>query len=139
MGVFLYFPNSVKYIHSQKAVWVDILLTAENKICSDFQISFHFQILTRSVLLKYYFDRSKQKVLRLTQKNEKLKRLTTVISSHKYVVSALHNFIKMIPFVRIIEQDERRKWRHIKILLIVIKTTSCQTEAMGLQCSVATI
>ena len=42
------------------------------------------------------------------------------------------DYITMIPFGLMTEQDERRNWRHIKILFIVIKTTSCQIENMGL-------
>ena len=77
-------------------------------------------------------------------KNEKLKRLTIAISSHKYVVPVLrksdrlHNnhaiiTVITIPFVQMTERDERRNWRHIKILFYAIKTISCQIETVGLQ------
>ena len=77
-------------------------------------------------------------------KNEKLKRLTIAISSHKYVVPVLrksdrlHNnhaiiTVTTIPFVQMTERDERRDWRHIKILFYAIKTISCQIETVGLQ------
>ena len=82
-------------------------------------------------------------------KNEKLKRLTIAISSHKYVVPVLrksdrlHNnhaiiTVITIPFVQMTERDERRNWRHIKILFCAIKTISCQIETVGLQRSMAT-
>ena len=65
-------------------------------------------------------------------KNEKLKRLTRAISSHKYVVPVLrksdrlHNnhaiiTVITIPFVQMTERDERRNWWHIKILFYAIK------------------
>ena len=79
-----------------------------------------------------------------THKNEKLKRLTIAISSHKYVVPVLrksdrlHNnhaiiTVITIPFVQMTERDERRNWRHIKILFYAMKTISCQIETVGLQ------
>ena len=65
-----------------------------------------------------------------------------MISSPKYAVPVLHKSDRLnnnIPFMRMTERDEKQNWGQIKILFFVIKITSCQTETVGLQRSMATI